>query len=98
MGHGDGRGVVGGEAAGEGRREGRDRAQREDVQGWSPKSPFSSLASAEHFQNYPKQPPQLVVADPNNLSPDHVKALSKLLQEKAKALVGEEMIFTARHV
>jgi hypothetical protein len=43
---------------------------------------------------YPKQPPQLAVMNPKNLSAEHVKTLSKVLQDKAKTLVGEEMIFT----
>jgi translation initiation factor 2-alpha kinase 4 len=47
-------------------------------------------------QMYPKQPPQLAVMNPKNLSAEHVKTLSKVLQDKAKTLVGEEMIFTVR--
>jgi hypothetical protein len=43
---------------------------------------------------YPKQPPQLAVMNPKNLSAEHVKTLSRVLQDKAKTLVGEEMIFT----
>lgn len=45
------------------------------------------------IQHYPAQPPLLSLLDPVKLTAAHVRTLTNLLQEKAKASVGAPMIF-----
>lgn len=46
-----------------------------------------------NVQLYPAHIPQLSLNDPVNLSADHVKVLNRVLQEQAKAKVGDAMIY-----
>ncbi|KAI9637172.1 kinase-like domain-containing protein [Dioszegia hungarica] len=44
-------------------------------------------------KGYPKHPVQITLASPRNLSPEHVKQLHHVLQSKAKAKIGEAMVY-----
>lgn len=44
-------------------------------------------------QKYPDQPPYLKLFEPIGLTGDHVRQLLKLLQDKARSLIGQVMIY-----
>ena len=53
----------------------------------------SMTQCAESGQMYPDQPPVLSLVDSTFLSATHTRTLLKLLQDKAKASVGGQMVF-----